>query len=164
MKSINLGPHYLLKSIFGNFNSKINLLLIKMTSNFWQHCAISALPIWKKTHFSTFDFLVKMNLVLECGTHKFHKVYYVTSRLSVHGKAKSYYYLLLINNWLDGPCVMLSMAIRVVEFSNGGGTKLERFLPKNQHTQRKLLKFKNWVNGEISKRAKIWLSKSILYV
>ena len=25
------------------------------------------------------------------------------------------------------------MAIRVVEFSNGG-TKLERFLPKNQHT------------------------------
>ena len=37
------------------------------------------------------------------------------------------------------------MAIRVVEFSNGG-TKLERFLPKNQHTQRKL-NFENWVNG-----------------
>ena len=29
------------------------------------------------------------------------------------------------------------MAIRVVEFSSGG-TKLERFLTKNQHTQRKL--------------------------
>ena len=29
-----------------------------------------------------------------------------------------------------------------------GGTKLERFLPKNQHTQRKLLNFENWVNGE----------------
>ena len=27
-----------------------------------------------------------------------------------------------------------------------GGTKLERFLPKNQHTQRKLLNFENWVN------------------
>ena len=36
------------------------------------------------------------------------------------------------------------MATLVVEFSNGGGTKLERFLPKNQHTQRKLLKFENW--------------------
>ena len=59
----------------------------------------------------TFDFLVKMNLVLECGTHKFHKVYLVISKLSVHGKAKSYYYLLLINNWLDGPCVMLSQLI-----------------------------------------------------
>ena len=50
------------------------------------------------------------------------------------------------------------MAIRVVEFSNrGGGTKLERFLPKNQnqHTQRKLLNFENWVNGEVSKSAKI---------
>ena len=32
-----------------------------------------------------------------------------------------------------------------------GGIKLERFLPKNQHTQRKLLNFENWVNGELSK-------------
>ena len=32
-----------------------------------------------------------------------------------------------------------------------GGTKLERFLPKNQHTQQKLLNFENWVNGEVSK-------------
>ena len=31
------------------------------------------------------------------------------------------------------------------------GTKLERFLHKNQHTQRKLLNFENWVNGEVSK-------------
>ena len=33
-----------------------------------------------------------------------------------------------------------------------GGTKLERFLPKNQ---RKLLSFENWVIGEVSKSAKI---------
>ena len=32
-----------------------------------------------------------------------------------------------------------------------GGTKLERVLPKNQHTQRKLLNFENWVNGEVLK-------------
>ena len=32
-----------------------------------------------------------------------------------------------------------------------GCTKLEKFLPKNQHTQRKLLNFENWVNGEVSK-------------
>ena len=31
------------------------------------------------------------------------------------------------------------------------GTKYERFLPKNQQTQRKLLNFENWVNGEVSK-------------
>ena len=48
---------------------------------------------------------------------------------------------------------MWSMAIRVVEFSNGG-YKIKRFLPKNQHTQRKLLNFENWVNGEVSKVAK----------
>ena len=36
-----------------------------------------------------------------------------------------------------------------------GGTILEICLPKNQHTQRKLLNFKNWVNGEMSKSAKI---------
>ena len=28
-----------------------------------------------------------------------------------------------------------------------GGTKLERFLPKDQHTERKLCNFENWVNG-----------------
>ena len=28
-----------------------------------------------------------------------------------------------------------------------GGTKLERLLPKNQHTQRKLLNFENWISG-----------------
>ena len=32
-----------------------------------------------------------------------------------------------------------------------GGTKFERFLPKNQHTQRKLLNFENWCSGELSK-------------
>ena len=32
-----------------------------------------------------------------------------------------------------------------------GGTNLERFLPKNQHTQSKLLNFENWVSGEVSK-------------
>ena len=32
-----------------------------------------------------------------------------------------------------------------------GYTKLKRFLPKNQHTQRKFLNFENWVNGKVSK-------------
>ena len=36
-----------------------------------------------------------------------------------------------------------------------GYIKLERFLPKNQHTQRKLLNFEFWINGELSKSAKI---------
>ena len=45
---------------------------------------------------------------------------------------------------------MHNMAIRVVEFSSGG-TKLERFLHKNQHTQRKLLNFEFWINGKLSK-------------
>ena len=29
-------------------------------------------------------------------------------------------------------------------------TKLEIFLPKNQHTKRKLLNFENWCNEEVS--------------
>ena len=36
-----------------------------------------------------------------------------------------------------------------------GDTKLERFLPKNEHTQRKLLNFEFGINGELSKSAKI---------
>ena len=54
---------------------------------------------------------------------------------------------------------MLNIVIRVVEFSSGG-KKLERILPKNQHTQRKLLNFENWCNGEVSKSAKIFKVKN----
>ena len=45
-----------------------------------------------------------------------------------------------------------------------GGTKLERFLLKNQHTKRKILNFEFGINGKLSKNAKILLSKSIFYV
>ena len=43
-------------------------------------------------------------------------------------------------------------------------TKLERFLPKNQHTKRKLLNFENWVYGEVSKirHQKMSIKKDIL--
>ena len=42
------------------------------------------------------------------------------------------------------------MATLVVEFLSRG-KKLEKGFPKNQHTERKLLNFENWVNGEVSK-------------
>ena len=45
------------------------------------------------------------------------------------------------------------MVAHVMEFSTGS-TKLKRVLPKNQHTQRKLLNFENWVNREVSKSVK----------
>ena len=45
-----------------------------------------------------------------------------------------------IDFWLSGPTSAESMAIQVVEF------KLERFLHKNQHTQRKFLSFELMVN------------------
>ena len=42
-----------------------------------------------------------------------------------------------------------------------GYTKLEIFLPKNQHTQRKLLNFENWVHGRCQKLGIILESKVI---
>ena len=56
---------------------------------------------------------------------------------------------------------MYIMVIRVVEFSRGGYTKSERFLPKNQHTQRKLLNFENWCNGELSEIGHYFSNKVI---
>ena len=53
------------------------------------------------------------------------------------------------------------MAIWVVEFSSGG-TKLERYLHKNQHTQRKLLNFEFWINCELSKIVHHFSNKKIL--
>ena len=60
----------------------------------------------------------------------------------------------------DGFHVMANMAILVVEFSRGG-TKVERFLHKNQHTQRKLLNFEFWVNVELSKTGHHFSNKGI---
>ena len=42
-----------------------------------------------------------------------------------------------------------------------GDTKLERFLNKNQHTQRKLLNFEFWINGELSKIGHHFSNKKI---
>ena len=42
-----------------------------------------------------------------------------------------------------------------------GGIKLERFLPKNQHTQSKLLNFENWVMRSGQKLGIILESKVI---
>ena len=53
---------------------------------------------------------------------------------------------------------ILTMAIRVVEVSSGG-TKFERFLPKNHQTQRKLLNFENWTYGKPQYLAKIRVFK-----
>ena len=36
-----------------------------------------------------------------------------------------------------------------------GEAQNQKIFHKNQHTQRKLLNSENWVNGEVSKRAKI---------
>ena len=49
------------------------------------------------------------------------------------------------------PILFSTFGSKIIEFE---WKKLERFLPKNQHTQSKLLNFQNWVNGEVSKSAK----------
>ena len=43
--------------------------------------------------------------------------------------------------------MITSMALPIMEFQDQG-YKIRDFLHKNQHTQRKLLNFENWTNGE----------------
>ena len=50
------------------------------------------------------------------------------------------------------------MAVQVVEFSKGG-YKIRKFLPKKQHSPRKLLNFENWVNGGLRSFQKIRVLK-----
>jgi hypothetical protein len=45
-----------------------------------------------------------------------------------------------------------------------GGTKLERFLPKNQHTRRKLFNFENWISGDLRSFQKSEFLKSIIFI
>ena len=46
----------------------------------------------------------------------------------------------------------------LLSFQNGE-TKFERFLPKNQHTQKKLLNFENWTNSDPQYLVKIRVFK-----
>ena len=64
------------------------------------------------------------------------------------GKKLTYYVFVFFT--LKVQLTIPTMAIRVVEFQMGD-TKLERFLSRNKHTQRKLLSFEFWINGELSK-------------
>ena len=50
------------------------------------------------------------------------------------------------------------MALPVMEFQDQG-YKIRKVLHKNQHTQRKLLNFENWTNGEPQELAKIRVFK-----
>ena len=51
--------------------------------------------------------------------------------------------------------LLFNVRIMAVQQFSSKGTKLERFLPKNQHTQRKLLNFEDWVNAECQKVPKV---------
>ena len=64
-----------------------------------------------------------------------------------------YHYSDVINSLLNAFRLKRLWQYRLWSFQTGG-TTLERFLPKNQYTQRKLLNFENWVSGEVSKSAK----------
>ena len=52
-------------------------------------------------------------------------------------------FVTILKNKVQCNRIIFSMAIPVVEFQ-GRDTKLEMFLAKNQHTQRKSLNFENW--------------------
>ena len=61
-------------------------------------------------------------------------------------------------------CTILQVAILLLwQYGmwsfQAGGTQLEKVLPKNQHSQRKLLNFENWISGEPPKFSKIRVLK-----
>ena len=51
-----------------------------------------------------------------------------------------------------------------MHYGNTGCRIFKGEMPKNIHTWRKLFNFESWCNGEVSKIALIWLSKSTFYV
>ena len=55
---------------------------------------------------------------------------------------------------------MRSIAIPVLEFQFWG-YKIRKKMPEDKHTQRKLLNFENWCNGELSKIGRHFCNKLI---
>ena len=58
---------------------------------------------------------------------------------------------LSVSQWAHRCCMQCTVWQYGLWSFQTGGTKLERFLPKNQYTQRILLNFENWVSGEVSR-------------
>ena len=84
-----------------------------------------------------YDFWLWLSFLRECLCRL-----YVDLRLVI---------LFLKHMSFDWDCLLWQY--RLWGFSKGD-TKSERFLPKNQHNERKLLNFEFWINGELSKSAK----------
>ena len=61
-KHPNLSKLFFMKGNQFRTNFFFTFFVTKMTSNFWQQCAIAALEISKK-HFAKFDYFVKMKPV-----------------------------------------------------------------------------------------------------
>ena len=59
------------------------------------------------------------------------------------------------NHFLMKSPIAQNMAILVVEFSSGG-YEIRKVFPKNQHTQRTLLNFENWID----KASKVFKNQS----
>jgi hypothetical protein len=64
-------------------------------------------------------------------------------------------------NWRDNSSQYFTLWQYELWSFQTGGTKLEKILPKNQHTQMILLNFENWVNGRCQNLGIILVSKVI---
>ena len=135
-----MGRFYLVMSLSGNFQSlikkrQLNLILVFFFSEF-QHNKITKLRLSTSQLTSN---------VLNSFIPSFKNLTYLDLRSnSLTSFTNTIPQITTIDiGWALWQYGLLSFQT--------GGTKLERFLPKNQHTQRKLLNNDNWVNGEVLK-------------
>ena len=107
----------------------------------WKLVELILLPFQCLIHFVYSNHVIKQNLCEKIALQICFPTYY--------------YRTCVTQSWLQ--CITnlfiicKLMAILVVEFSSGGGTKLERCLHKNQHIQRKLLNFEFRINVSCQK-------------
>ena len=73
---------------------------------------------------------------------------YQLSRQKISNSTHFYYEFLLLLYFITSVMQVCAVWQYGLWSFQAGYTKLERFLHKNQHTQRKLLNFENWTNGE----------------
>ena len=68
---------------------------------------------------------------------------------------QSHLYQLFIGRYLKCDDLGLKATMQLWQYRlwsfQGRDTKLEKFLAKNQHNQRKFLNFENWSSGKLSK-------------
>ena len=131
-----------------SFRGKISLIC-SVLNMFWPQGRTKvplriAYVIWEFLTSSTYFFKARTATFFSLSIEKIRNEKYFCPSWGFRNNVKNFYRWWICTASLLQSCALWQYGLWSFQT---GGTKLERFLSKNQHTQRKLLNFEKWISG-----------------